>query len=318
MTQQSDLGLLRTALVLLDEQHVTRAAARLHLSISATSRALDRCRQTFRDPLLVAQGRNVVITPRGEELREQIRPLLADIDALLAPPLAFEPHRLRATFPIRANEAVIAGGGGQILALASKEAPHAQIRFDIEAADDIEALRSGAAALAIGSYSSLPDDISTEHLLTEHLVGVVRADHPALQQKITVRRFAALTHLVVSRRGIARGPIDAELATHGLTRAVAAVVPSFAAALAMAAQSDYVTVAPSGLADVFSKGAGLRVFTIPVPIPSVDVRQIWHHRLTNDPLHAWLRSCVSRASLAGPSKPTRTTTHTATHTAVTT
>jgi DNA-binding transcriptional LysR family regulator len=260
----------------------------------------------------------VVITPRGEELREQIRPLLADIDALLAPPLAFEPHRLRATFPIRANEAVIAGGGGQILALASKEAPHAQIRFDIEAADDIEALRSGAAALAIGSYSSLPDDISTEHLLTEHLVGVVRADHPALQQKITVRRFAALTHLVVSRRGIARGPIDAELATHGLTRAVAAVVPSFAAALAMAAQSDYVTVAPSGLADVFSKGAGLRVFTIPVPIPSVDVRQIWHHRLTNDPLHAWLRSCVSRASLAGPSKPTRTTTHTATHTAVTT
>jgi DNA-binding transcriptional LysR family regulator len=300
--------------VLLDEQHVTRAAARLHLSISATSRALDRCRQTFSDPLLVAQGRNVVITPRGEELREQIRPLLADIDALLAPPLAFEPRRLRATFPIRANEAVLAGGGGQILALASAEAPHAQIRFDIEAADDVEALRSGAAALAIGSYSSLPDDIATEHLLTEHLVGVLRSDHPALQHKITVRRYAALTHLVVSRRGIARGPIDTELATHGLSRTVAAVVPSFAAALAMAAQNDYVTIAPSGLAEVFSKGAGLRTFAIPVPIPAVDVRQIWHHRLTTDPAHAWLRSCVSRANLKGP----RTAPPTSTHTTATT
>jgi DNA-binding transcriptional LysR family regulator len=295
MTQQSDFGLLQTTLVLLDEAHVTRAAARLHLSISATSRALDRSRIAFGDPLLVRQGRNVVITPRGELLREKIRPLLTEIDELFQCDTTFSPQTIRETFAIRANEAVISSGGVQLLTFAHAEAPKAEVRFDIESADDIEALRSGAAALAIGSYGNLPNDIESEHLLTEQLVGVVRGGHPCLKQTMTLRRFAALDHLVVSRRGIARGPIDEMLSGQNLKRNIVAVVPSFAAALAMAAQSDHVAIAPKRLATIFSKGAVLKVFTIPLAIPTVDVCQVWHHRLTADPAHRWLRSCVQRS-----------------------
>jgi DNA-binding transcriptional LysR family regulator len=298
MTQQSDLGVLRATLVLLDEQHVTRAAARLHLSVSATSRALERSRQLFADQLLVRQGRNVVITPRGELLREQIRPLLAAIDDLFEPTAAFDPHRVRGTFVIRASEAVMAGGGVRALAMAKSEAPRADIRFELEAVDDVDALRSGAAALAIGGYGDLPADVSSEHLVDEQLVGAVRSGHPCLQRPMSVRRFAELEHIVVSRRGIARGPIDAALEAKRLSRTVIAVLPSFAAALAMAAQSDCVAIVPRRLASVFSSGAGLELFEIPVPIPTVDVRQIWHHRLTDDPTHQWLRSCVRRAVTA--------------------
>jgi DNA-binding transcriptional LysR family regulator len=296
MTQQSDIGLLRTTLVLLDEQHVTRAAARLYLSPSATSRALDRSRRAFGDALLVREGRNVVITPRGEVLRNRIRPLLEEIDALFEEPGEFDPSRLRGAFAIRASEAVIASGGGRVLAIARDEAPNAQVRFDIESADDVDALRSGDAALAIGSYGDLPADMETEHLVDEHLVAVVRSGHRCLRDNMTVRRFAALDHLMVSRRGIARGPIDDELAARKLMRSVVAVVPSFAAALAMAAQGDEVAIVPSRLATVFSRGAGLVVFPIPLPLPTVDVRQVWHHRLSADPAHRWLRSCVSRAT----------------------
>jgi DNA-binding transcriptional LysR family regulator len=298
MTQQSDLGVLRTTLVLLDEQHVTRAAARLHLSVSATSRALDRSRQLFDDQLLVRQGRNVVITPRGEALREQIRPLLAAIDDLFEPAAAFDARRVRGTLVIRASEAVMAGGGVRALTLAKTEAPRADVHFELEAPDDVEALRSGAAALAIGGYGDLPADITSEHLVHEQLVGAVRSDHPCLERPMSARRFAALEHVVVSRRGIERGPIDSALDAKGLTRTVVAVLPSFAAALAMAAQSDCVAIVPRRLASVFSSGAGLELFAIPVPIPTVDVRQIWHHRLTADPTHQWLRSCVRRAVAA--------------------
>jgi DNA-binding transcriptional LysR family regulator len=295
MTQQSDLGLLRTTLVLLDEQHVTKAAERLYLSTSATSRALDRSRAVFGDPLLVKQGRNVVITPRGEALREQIRPLLREIDALFVAD-SFDPVKLRQTFVLRAGEAVLASGGSQILARTAAEASHVHIRFENEATDDFEALRTGAASLAIGSYSNLPSDISSEHLVDEHLVAVARAGHDCLKRNMTVRRFAALDQLVVSRRGIAHGPVDQLLAEHDLRRRVAAVVPSFAAALAMAAQSDLVAIVPSRFANVFTKAAGLRQFAIPLALPTVDVRQIWHHRLANDPAHQWLRSCILRAS----------------------
>jgi DNA-binding transcriptional LysR family regulator len=295
MAQQSDIGILRTTLVLLDEQHVTRAAERLHLSVSATSRALDRSRQLFNDALLVRQGRNVVITPHGELLRDQIRPLLAAIDALFEPTALFDPRQFRGTFVIRASEAVMAGGGVRALTIARAEAPRSDVRFEPEAADDVDALRSGSAALAIGGYGELPADIASEHLVDEQLVGAVRSGHPCLKRPMTAHRFSELEHVVVSRRGIARGPIDVALEAKGLSRTIAAVLPSFAAALAMAAQSEVVAIAPRRLASVFSTGAGLEVFEIPVPIPAVDVRQIWHHRLNDDPTHGWLRSCVRRA-----------------------
>ncbi len=95
----------------------------------------------FGDPLLVKQGRNVVITPRGEELREQIRPLLRQIDALFVPD-SFEPAKLQQQFVIRAGEAVLAGGGSQILAQSAAEAPNVHIRFENEATDGSSAVRS--------------------------------------------------------------------------------------------------------------------------------------------------------------------------------
>jgi DNA-binding transcriptional LysR family regulator len=297
MMQLSDLGLLQTTLVLLDEQHVTRAAARLHLSVSATSRALDRSRRAFADPLLVRQGRNVVVTPRGAQLREEIRPILAAIDGLFDEPPPFTPALVRETFRIRLSEAVLASGGSAILGLTRAEGPGVEVYFDLEAADDIDALRDGSASLSIGSYGDLPGDIVSAHLLDERLVAVVRGDHPCLATKMTMKRFAGLEHLMVSRRGIAKGPIDLALAAQGLKRTIAAVVPSFTAALAMAIQGDQAAIVPQRLAEVFARGSGVAIIPIPIALPTVDVRQFWHHRMTTDPAHSWLRSCVQRAAI---------------------
>lgn len=52
-----DLNLLVVLAALLEERHVTRAARRVGLSQSATSHALSRLRELYRDPLLV---RNLV------------------------------------------------------------------------------------------------------------------------------------------------------------------------------------------------------------------------------------------------------------------
>lgn len=51
-----DLNLLVVLDALLDDSHVTRAAARLGLSQPATSAALDRLRHLFKDPLLERGG----------------------------------------------------------------------------------------------------------------------------------------------------------------------------------------------------------------------------------------------------------------------
>ena len=63
-----DLNLMVILDALLAEKHVTRAAARLHLSQPAVSHALARLRDVLGDPLLVRQGGTLVPTARALEL----------------------------------------------------------------------------------------------------------------------------------------------------------------------------------------------------------------------------------------------------------
>jgi DNA-binding transcriptional LysR family regulator len=245
--QSIDLNLLPVVLTLLEEENVTRAAARLNLSVPATSRALERARRVFDDPLLVRSGRGVVMTPRAAQLRPELARTMAAIAEVTDRPGALRPEGIRRTFVVRANEAVIAAAGAGLLTLVRHEAPHAEIRFELEAADDMAALRRGDVDLAIGSYSDATSDVRTSDLIDEHLVAVVRHGHPSVapSSRLSLKRFAALDHIDVSRRGRRKAAIDVLLSGSSLRRNVLAVVPSFAVALAIVTQSDATAIVPS-------------------------------------------------------------------------
>jgi DNA-binding transcriptional LysR family regulator len=291
-----DLNLLPVLHALLEEQHVTRAAERVHLSVPATSRALERCRRAFGDPLLVRSGRGVVITPRGAELLAELNPILAAVSGLVDRGAPFDPASLRRRFTVRANEAVIASLGSPLLDVLRAQAPHVDVRFQFEADDDDARLRDGSVDLAIGGYSDLDADLSTEAIAAETLVGVARAGVVPAGARMTLKRFASIDHVVSSRRGRATGPLDALLAERGLHRRVVAVVPSFSAALAMVAQTDALTIAPRRLVEILAAEGHLEVFRIPLELPEVEVVQVWHRRTAADPAHRWFRSCVRSAA----------------------
>jgi DNA-binding transcriptional LysR family regulator len=300
--QEIDLNLLPVLRVLLEEEHVSRAAERLHLSIPATSRALDRCRRTFNDPLLVRQGRGVVATPRARELLVQLVSLLEGLEVLRVPTPVFDPKLVRQTFVVRANEAVIAALGSSLFVGLHGEAPHVEVRFESEAADDLERVADGSASLAIGSYTAVARELVAESLVAEQMIVAMRADHPAAKQMLTLKRFVALDHVVASRRGRARGPVDRYLSEFGFERRVVAVVPTFSAALAIALSSDAIALVPKRLAVLLSGDGGAALRKPPLGLPDIDVQQIWHGRLTNDPAHSWFRDRVRAAAVAAKAK----------------
>src|SRR5260370_26197712 len=78
-----DLNLLLALHALLEERHVTRAAKRCFLSQPAMSRALDRLRETFGDPLLVRTGRVYERTPRGERVLRELESIMARLAAMV-------------------------------------------------------------------------------------------------------------------------------------------------------------------------------------------------------------------------------------------
>ena len=111
-----DLNLLLTLDVLLTEGSVAGAARRLRLSPSAMSRALARLRRTTGDPLLVRAGRGLVPTPRAVALRDQVRQLVQDGQAVLRPAERLDLGQLVRTFTLRSSEGFVENFGPALIA----------------------------------------------------------------------------------------------------------------------------------------------------------------------------------------------------------
>ena len=136
-------------------------------------------------------------------------------------------------------------------------------------------------------------EVKVQTLFSTHFVGLVRDDHPLFDEEITAERYAGFSHISVSRRGIARGPIDTALNALGLERRVAVIAPSFHAAMFALPDSDLILPVPKeALLSVRRLGLKLRSFTLPIPLPTLMLTQAWHPRFDKDPAHRWMRETL--------------------------
>jgi len=284
-----DLNLLVTLDALLSEGSVVGAAQRLNLSAPAMSRQLARIRHLLGDPVLVRAGRGLVPTPRAEALRERLRSLVADAEALVRGEDELDLARLERTFVIRANDGFVGTFGAALASLVARQAPHVRLRFAHQDKEDVEALREGRIDADAGVIGAMGPEIRLQALFHDRFVGVVRADH-SLATGLTPESFASFPHVSVSRRGRFAGPIDAALATLGLTRFVAIAVANFADALAIVRTSDHVAAVPARLTE--PTRAGLHSFELPVKTDALAISLAWHPRFDADPGHRWLRGVV--------------------------
>jgi DNA-binding transcriptional LysR family regulator len=289
-----DLGLLVPLGVLLAEGSVARAASRLQLSPSAMSRTLARLREATGDPLLVRAGRGLVPTPRALALRERVRELVREGEAVLRPAERLDLERLVRTFTLRAREGFVETFGPVLVARAAEEAPGVTLRFLQKPDKDSAPLRDGTVDLEVGVVGKATGpELRTRTLFRDRLVGVVRRGHRLSRGKVTPSRYAAGSHVQVSRRGLTRGPIDAALGALGLERRIVTIVGSFQAAVALARGSDLIASVPER--HTGDLRAGMHAFALPVATRELPVSMLWHPRLDADPAHRWLRACVRDA-----------------------
>jgi DNA-binding transcriptional LysR family regulator len=286
-----DFNLLVTLDVLLAEGSVARAARRLRLSPSAMSRALARLRETTGDPLLVRAGRGLVPTPRAIELRDRVGQLVQDAQAVLRPARKLRLKQLARTFTLRTSEGFVENFGPGLIARVGEEAPGVQLRFMQKPDRDSASLRDGTVDLETGVVGkTMGPEVRAQALFRDRLIGVVRMGHPLGKGEITPLRYATGRHILVSRRGLDRGPIDEALSPLGLEREIVTIVGGFSVALALARASDLIASVPERHTGVLR--AGMHSFPLPVATPEVAVSLLWHPRLDADPAHRWLRGLV--------------------------
>jgi DNA-binding transcriptional LysR family regulator len=292
-----DLNLLIALDVLLAEGSVARAAQRLRLSPSAMSRVLARLRETTGDPLLVRAGRGLVPTPRALELRERVGQLVQDGEAVLRPVEKLDLKRLVRTFTLRTSEGFVENFGPDLIARVCDEAPGVGLHFMQKPDKESTLLREGSVDLETGVVGKTTGpEVRAQALFRDRFIGVVRAGHPLSSGEITPSRYAAGRHILVSRRGLDKGPIDEPLKPLGLGRDVVTIVGGFGTALALARGSDLVASVPER--HTGNLRIGMHSFPLPIAVPEITVSLLWHPRLDADPAHRWLRGCVRDACLS--------------------
>jgi DNA-binding transcriptional LysR family regulator len=285
-----DLNLLVTLDVLLSEGSVAGAARKLRLSPSAMSRALARLRETTGDPLLVRAGRGLVPTTRALALREPVRQLVQDAEAVLRPTQVLDLERLTRTFVIRTREGFVETFGPDLIARVAREAPGVRLRFLHKPDRDGAALRDGAVDLETGVLGAMTGpEVRIQALFRDRFVGVVRPGHALTQGEMTAARYAQGDHVFVARGDVIQGAVDEALAVLGLERRAATVVEGFSTAVALTRASDLIATVP----ERYTTRArdGLHSFTLPFPTEAFMISLLWHPRRDGDPAHRWLRGC---------------------------
>lgn len=274
-----DLNLLVVLDALLEERHVSRAAARLGLSQPATSAALQRCRFLFGDPLLERGGSAMRPTPRAEALRAPLKSLLAATEHLVARtdlPL----HQLRQTLRLTMADHPALVVTARLLRALRDTAPGLDLVIQPWLGADAarQALIDGSTDIAVSVFPAPDDDLHREALLRERYMVVMRRRHPAARN-FTLRSWLRHPHILVSGRGDQRTPLDAALAERGLSRRIGLVVPSFQLVPALLAECDMIAMLPSRCVP---DDRALAVFPPPIPVEGFTLHLAWHKRRRGD------------------------------------
>ena len=289
-----DLNLLVVLDALLSEQHVTRAAERLHLSQPAVSHALARLRDVLEDPLLVRQGGTLVPTARALELATPLAEALAQVQALLAPN-RFDPASAKRTFRLAMSDygaALLLPG---LVRTLRREAPGIDLLI-IPASREgmVEGVLNGDIDLAAGVFPDLPAELRSTPLFEEHYACLVDRDSLPADGILDLPTYLARPHVLLEMRGSGTPEIERALTAIRERRHVAISLPHWGVAPQLIQGTDLIlTVSSRSLRNLDHQ----HLLAVPPPfhIPSFAFVLAWHSRRGGDPALQWLIKQVENA-----------------------
>jgi DNA-binding transcriptional LysR family regulator len=295
-----DLNLLVLFEAVLEERHVGRAAARLHVSPSAVSHGLGRLRRLMHDPLFLRQPKGVVPTERAKQLGTPVADILERTRQVMENAEAFDPATSRRRFVIGAPDAASAVLLPPLLAEMRNAAPGIDLavrnlvgQFEMA----LNELDNRTLDVALLPLASVPTRFVARVLYDEDFVIARRAGHP-MGAKLTLARYCAAPHLVVSVSGDPHGMVDIFLAERGMSRRVALTVSNFMQALAIVAESDLVAALPRRFVARYAARFKVVCSEPPAPLMTGPIRAIAPQVATHDRGLSWLLGALERSAKA--------------------
>ncbi len=277
---------------------LSEAARHLNITISAVSRALGRCQETFGDDLFVRNFQGMTPTERCSSLIPVIDRILAGYEDL-SRQKTFDPVNLDRTLTIAAADNAVLMILRPVFNTLMKAAPKLNFRLLPLTDSVLRELVEGSVDLALFPTSLLevlPEHFYGLNLFEVKRVCLLRRDHPlalrhAQGKRITRKDFEKYPKIAVELRQSARGAVfDIDTKTTHNQRKLLKI-PHFLGAPYFLNDTDATLVLPDQTALFFAQMLPeLTVIPIPHEKNVYSTRLIWHERNHSSVEMQWIRS----------------------------
>ena len=292
-----DLNLLVVFHALMQERHVTRAAAKLHLTQGAVSAALGRLRSLFGDELFERSREGMTPTPKALAMATKIGQALAAIDSLVSESEDFDPVTASRTFHLAMSddlEAILVPA-----ILQEVEDNGWNVRFSFHQTNTTlwqQALDDPKTDLVLcASPPHVPAAYRQSVLFAASYSCLYDGSRAGFSTPLTLAEYVGSGHLRVSYNA-QRGFVDELLESQGHTRKAVASISHFAGAINALRAAEVIATIPSYTADAYAGSTGLTACDPPIPVPRFTISLLWKVQREADPEHTWLRRLIERSA----------------------
>jgi len=294
-----DLNQLVVLDALLDECSVTKAAQRLFLSQSATSCAMARLRDYFRDDLLVQVGKAMVLTPRAAGLRRPVREVLLQIQAITSDSPEFDPATSDRKIVVETSDYVISVFLGEVLRRASVEAPLMKFRVRTAATLGLSHLENAEIDLLITPDFRAGPAYPAEPIFEDSWSCLAWAENDRIGDVLTLAQYLELGHVIMEWAGGAIVTSDSRAAAAlGYVRRAEVTAETFRVVPHFLIGTQRIATLQTRLALMLQRDSpSLRLLPCPYPIPRL-VEVVQYNKFQErDPALLWFRQLMREVAL---------------------
>ena len=291
--QKLNLHHLNILAVLLEEQHVSRAANRLSVTQSAVSKVLANMRLLFNDPLLVRASGGYELTLRARSVQAKLITIMSDLAEL---PLDGAQDPSEVSREIRIG---IADDTGivylpKIIKCLKEKAPNLRLTINGDVQNFTKNMHSNNVDMAIEISTMEHSGLIAQPISVWTRRCVMPISHFCAEE-LTPETFLRANHGLVSHSGKRFGPVDQALGLLGQSRKVTIMVPWFSAVPAAIEYADVIFTVPAPMESLITMPGRIVSRPPPVEIPDLSICLFWHPRHQYDRVHSWIRKQIAEA-----------------------
>lgn len=290
-----DLNLVRTFVHVYEARSVTRAAQELYVSQPSVSYALARLRKLFRDDLFLRGPQGLLPTQVAVSVYPQLRHALESMDDAVERVTTFDPAASTRNFRLLLTDIGEIALLPAVLKRIQETAPLTSIDvIPLDYGTAREDLVQGKADGAICTPRIDAPDLLRDQLLEQSYWGICSAHHPRIGDKPEADEFFQERQVVISEQ-LGHEHLQQRMRELAYDQPAAVKLPHFSALPHVLAATDYLSIVPELLAEIFENDGRVKKFKLPFTVPTGSVALYTSRRTSPAPALDWFRAIIRAA-----------------------